>query len=76
MSTFDFTAHDEAGNEYRLSVHLTEVDLRTRGNPLARGVGTQAITTEDGKSVNRISKGRYQVVKTGLELTSDNPGAP
>jgi hypothetical protein len=38
-------------------------------------VGT-SITTEDGKQVNYLEQGRFEVVLTGETLTSDDPNCP
>jgi hypothetical protein len=38
-------------------------------------VGWQ-IETEEGHSVNRLDKGKYEIVLTGQKLNSDDPAAP
>jgi hypothetical protein len=38
--------------------------------------GLKQIETEDGHSVNRLERGRYEIVVTGQILTSDDPAAP
>jgi hypothetical protein len=38
--------------------------------------GIKSLRTADGQRLNRIDKGKYQVVVTGEILESDDPTAP
>jgi hypothetical protein len=72
----EFTAVDESGSEYRLQVYQQDVSVATRANPSAVAPGRKQIVTEDGASVNRLKKGEYEIVGTGIILRSSDPDAP
>ena len=57
-----FVAHDSQGGEITLIVH-------------ANLWASETIKTQDGRSVNRMEKGKYQIVG-GAHLISDDPAAP
>ena len=38
--------------------------------------GNFTLETADGQLVSRLRKGRYQLVRPAVELTSDDPNAP
>jgi hypothetical protein len=73
-SSFDAT--DEAGGHRTLHVFVDVIDAGTMGDQSATIDGLRSIRTEGGEPVNRLSKGHYQVVATGLILTSSADGAP
>ena len=73
--TGSFTAKDEDGNEYELHIYTTFVKWGTFSGQKSEE-GDQYIQTSGGGSVNRIEKGKYQLVRTGRMLTSDDPNAP
>ncbi len=70
-----FVAHDEDGNEYRLVVYGEFQHVETFGGSEKHEV-MKAIETVRGDKVNRVEKGRYQIAATGVELSSDDAGAP
>ena len=72
----EFSTRDDDGNEVMLYVTTEEVDVPSRKVPGGRTPGMKTITTEDGLSINRLAKGKYQVVQTGKILASDDPNAP
>ena len=74
--TQEFTATDEEGTEYRLLLYQDFVPAHTFDNPSAVVPGLTRILTEDGESVNRVKKGEYEIVQTGVRLRSSDPDAP
>lgn len=70
--TGSFIAHDEEGNEVTIEV-FTEFHEDVRGNRLE---GLKEFRLRNGEYVNRIQKGKYQVVQTGELLYSDDDDAP
>jgi len=44
-------------------------------DPYAVIEGMIELKTESGQSVSVIAKGRYEIVQTGVMLTSDDPNA-
>jgi hypothetical protein len=71
-----FVAKDNQGRMYRLTLWVDIQDAGTMRDPHAELEGLTSITTESGQHVNRIDKGKYQIVATGQILTSDDPNAP
>jgi hypothetical protein len=72
----EFEAREENGTIHRLRVYQKLVDAGTQANPHAVVPGLKRIVTEKGETVNRLQKGKYQVVLTGILLYSDSPEAP
>jgi hypothetical protein len=71
-----FIAIDETGTRHRLDVFVDIVDTGTLNDPNSDMEGLTRIQTPDGGPVNRLEKGRYQVVASGLIVRSDDPAAP
>lgn len=71
-----FAAHDEDGHLHTLHVYIDILDASTFGNPNTEVEGLRSISTDSGDPVNRLDKGRYQVVTTGQILTSADSAAP
>ena len=74
-----FQATDNNGNEYTIHMFRDRIDTTT----MRSGVRTLApaalgeLKTEDGRHVNRIDKGSYEIVDFSMiPLTSDDPKAP
>jgi hypothetical protein len=70
-----FPATDEGGREHTVIVrqHYREtVDLDgvRKETPTVK-----ELLTDDGRDVNPVAKGEYEVVQTGARLRSDHPGA-
>jgi len=70
-----FEAIDQWGNRHTLNVYVGIIDAGTNDDPDAEIEGLRSMQTADGDFVNRLEKGRYQVVGSGLILTSSDPGA-
>ncbi len=71
-----FTAVDHDGKKYPLRVYQERLPVGTRATPSAVAPGQKRIVTEDGESVNRVKKGKYKIVATGVILHSCDPDAP
>lgn len=71
---FSFVAKDADGKEVELSVYTDFIQIPTRGG-VHETPGMKSIKTAEGRSVNRLDKGKYQIVG-GQTLTSDDPKAP
>ena len=72
-SSFDAT--DERGEHHTLNVFVDIIDAGTMDDPHATIEGLRSIRTAAGDCVNRIAKGSYQIVTTGMNLTSSDPAA-
>ncbi len=71
-----FIAVDENGTPHDLQVYQSEISVATRAHPSAVQPGLKSIVTVDGQSVHRLSKGQYEIVGTGVNLSSSDPDAP
>lgn len=70
-----FTAVDPSGGSHVLNVFVDIIDAGTMGDSDATIEGLRSLQTEGGEPVNRLAKGSYQVVATGLRLSSTDPAA-
>jgi hypothetical protein len=70
MKLGSFMAHDVAGQSY------TIVMTDRMGTKPGRAVIPIELRTANGQRVNRISKGLYEIVETGVRLTSNDPNEP
>ena len=71
-----FPAQDQEGKTHRLEVFVEILDVGIHGNSNAEIEGSMSIKTSGGHSVNRLEKGKYEIVQSGEILTSDDPEAP
>ena len=71
-----FIATDDNGKRHTLHVVTTYVYAGDNVDPNAELQGVSSIQTEDGRHVNRLRKGEYEVSVTGFKLHSDDPKAP
>lgn len=71
-----FTARDENNQKHQIVLWVDRVNVGSYENPDATIEGIQKLATRDGRPVNYIEKGKYQVVVGGAILTSDDPDAP
>jgi hypothetical protein len=67
---------EDNGQTVTLHVYQTVVDAGTRRSPGATVRGQRSIRTDDGATVNRLEKGRYEIAESGLLLRSDAEDAP
>ena len=70
-----FTATDGDGRPYVLHAERDDVGVTTTQAPTGEGEGIGKMTTEDGRSVNRLAKGEYRLVD-GTLLHSSDADAP
>ncbi len=74
--TGSFDAVDGTGRLWTIFIYTDFLDVSTTGNPHAVREGLKELRTSNGHHVNRIEKGRYEVVGPGITLCSDSPEAP
>jgi hypothetical protein len=72
--TGSFMARTADGTRVELEIWTPFRPGQGRSLPPLRG--RPEVYTTDGDPVKILYKGRYQVVETGMELTSDDPKAP
>ena len=71
-----FRCQKDDGQEVVIDIYQDIIDAATRDQPTAEIGGPKSLRTQDGLTVNRLEKGRYEIVQTGEVLTSDDPNAP
>lgn len=71
-ASFDAVAAD--GTEYTIEVWTRFIEVRTRAGS-SEHASMQYLRTLDGGSVNRLEKGKYEIVGLGVLLISDDPEA-
>jgi len=71
-----FKATGASGKTHSVGIFVDVIDCGTMFDPKAEADGMRSLRTSNGLDVNLIDKGRYQIVQTGEELTSDDPNAP
>ena len=70
-----FVARSEDGQVFRIDVCANVIPAGARAQPNAVHEGLKELWTSDGRRVNRIDKGVYEIVESGVRLTSDDPDA-
>jgi hypothetical protein len=74
-----FVARDEEGREYTIHILTYTVSVGNRSDPNAEREGmTSSLRTSDGQPVNRLAKGKYEMLHPvrNVRLTSEDPNAP
>ena len=71
-----FTAVDGDGRHYVVNVWHEHFDQALRAGRENLPADAFSLKTTCGEQLNRLSKGKYQVVETGVILTSDDVNAP
>ena len=71
-----FFATDENGRRYTILIYTNVIKAGTVENPSMEVEGMEELKTFEGMAVNRLEKGKYQIVQTGIILQSDSPDAP
>jgi hypothetical protein len=71
-----FIATDENGRRYTILIFTNVIKAGTLENPSMEEEGMKELTTFEGMAVNRLEKGKYQIVQTGIIVRSDSPDAP
>jgi hypothetical protein len=70
-----FQARDKEGRVYLIEKWMKFADATTSAG---RGMEPvqPSLRTSDGRHVNRLGKGRYEIPEDDIALTSDDPAAP
>ena len=71
-----FFATDENGRRYTILIFTNFIKTGTFENPSMEVEGIKELKTFEGMAVNRLEKGKYQIVQTGIIVQSDSPDAP
>lgn len=73
-----FVARDAEGNEYTIYIYCAQIDVTTGHSPHREYAdGMRELRTEDGRAVNRIARGTYEIVgPVAVRVSSDDPAAP
>ena len=74
-----FIARDDDGREYTIHILTYTVSVGNKSDSNAEREGmTSSLRTSDGRAVNRLEKGRYELLHPvrNVRLTSDDPNAP
>jgi hypothetical protein len=71
-----FQAVSDDGRAVMVNILTTFLISRPLSGPPQEIEGLRRLLTDDGLSVNRLGKGEYQIVATGVKLRSDDPDAP
>ena len=70
-----FIATDEKGRRYTILIYTNIIKAGTF-ETLSKEEGMEELKTFEGMTVNRLEKGKYQIVQTGIIVQSDSPDAP
>jgi hypothetical protein len=74
--TGSFIAVDERGSRHWLLTFTEYVRVPVTGKGGAREEeGPTSIRTAEGRPVERLGRGKYKVVETGVKFASDDPNA-
>jgi hypothetical protein len=65
-------ARGDDGNDYEVCEYVSRIDTSTL-DERSSIEGLSMLRTSTGLALNRLSKGRYQVVQTGVVLVSNDP---
>lgn len=71
-----FIVTDEKGRRYTILIFTNFTKAGTFENPSMEVEGIKELKTFEGMAVNRLEKGKYQIVQTGIIVQSDSPDAP
>ncbi len=74
--TGTFVAKDKNGADQSLYIFTEFIDASDSDDPYAKIEAKKYLETENGLKVNRLEKGKYQIVASGEILHSDDPNAP
>ena len=71
-----FIATDGNGRRYTIVIYTNITKAGTVENPNEGVEGMAELKTFEGMAVNRLEKGKYQIVQTGVIVQSDSPDGP
>ena len=67
--TDEFDAVSEDGQQFRMLVYTTMIDVSSKSNPNAAPLeGLKRICTSDGQNCNRIDDDTFEIVGLGLQV--------
>jgi hypothetical protein len=73
--TAHFLATDAEGNACTVVAYRPWRPTPTRADSGAGYWGMGELSLEDGRSVNRLEQGVYEIAATGTRITSEDPNA-
>lgn len=71
-----FQAVGDDGRKYTVVIHADILDAATAEDPNAVEEGIRSLRTVQGQAVNRLEKGKYRILLSGVTLKSDDANAP
>lgn len=72
-----FVATDDDGQPYTVVIHRHVSDTGAQLDPRSAAPGNLILRTTDGKKVNRINKGHYEIEsQPNIPIYSNDPTAP
>jgi len=74
--TGSYSAVGNDGRSYTVRVWHNFTSSGPLDDPVPEAADFRTLCTSDGRNLNYIEKGRYQIVATGVVLQSDDPDAP
>lgn len=74
--TGSFSGIGEDGRQYTVFIYTNYSDAGTFEDPNAVVEGKKQLRTSNGLHVNRLQKGEYKIVETGIVISSSSPDAP
>jgi hypothetical protein len=74
--TGSFVAHDDQGRPHTIHVYADFIRTVAFNEPAQELQGPGDLRLASGGLVNRLKQGEYQVLDTGVILTSTSPDAP
>jgi hypothetical protein len=70
-----FAGRDDRGRPVKVNVYAASIGFESGGGVERRST-TRRIATSDGRRLNRIARGVYEIAGGGGRVTSDAPEAP
>jgi hypothetical protein len=74
--TGSYSAEENDGRSYTVRVWHNFTSSGPLDDPVPEAADFRTLCTSDGRYLNYIEKGRYQIVATGVVLQSNDPDAP
>lgn len=71
-----FSAVGDDSCQYTVHILTDFIDASSHDDPRAVIKGMKELRTSDGMAVDRLQKGEYKIIQTGIILHSTDPAAP
>lgn len=71
-----FMAKGNDGQTYTVHMYVKVLDIPHFEDADAKMEGLGRLKTDEGYTVNYLSRGSYEIMETGVKLTSNAPNAP